>query len=213
MQMIHNILSINQSIIDQVPNGLVVIGILWIVHAINYTSGYRLLILGVIPRRVFGLLGIACAPFLHANFDHIFFNSVPLFILSTFLMTSTFQQAVYVTLSIILLSGTLTWLLARKAIHVGASGVIMGYMGYLLSECYYGRSPSAWIIGIITLYYLGSLLFSLIPDDTQVSFEGHIFGFASGIYVSLYPIPFFYSMALNITPDVSYVFQTIRSIF
>ena len=213
MQFISNLNEINQNIINQVPNGLSFVGIMWMIHIFNWSTGYSLLILGIRPRYLFGLIGIPCAPFLHANFDHIFFNSVPLFILSTFLMTQSMVQAVYVTLGIIILGGLLTWLLARPAIHVGASGMIMGYMGYLLTESYLERSASAWIIGCVTIYYLGSLLFSLLPTDNKVSFEGHIFGFISGITMSLYNLPYVYSLAVYITPDVSNVFQNIQSIF
>ena len=213
MQIIQNLLTINQTIIDQIPNGLSFVGIMWIVHAVNFASGYRLLVLGIIPRTPPGLIGILFAPFLHANFDHIFFNSLPLFVLGTFLLTSSMITAVYITVGIVLIGGVLTWALARRAIHVGASGLIMGYMGYLLSECYFNRSPAAWIVGIVSLYYLGSLLFSLIPDDRSVSFEGHIFGFTAGILMSVYHIDLFYSIALFLTPQVYYVFQALQSVF
>ena len=213
MQFITNLNTINQSIINQVPNGMAVIAVVWLAHILNWISGYRLLVLGIFPRRIHGLIGIVFAPFLHANYDHIFFNSVPLFILSTFLMTSELQRAVYVTMGIMLIGGILTWLFARRAIHVGASGLIMGYMGFLLTEFYYDRSPAAWIIGIVTLYYLGSLLLSLVPGDDSVSFEGHIFGFIAGIIMSYFPIPLLYTLATDITPDVHYVLQTVRSFF
>lgn len=213
MQLISNLNNLNHNILQQVPNSLAFVGFMWIIHLINWSMGYALLVLGIRPRKISGLIGILFAPFLHAHFDHIFFNSIPLLILSTFLLLNDITLAIYITLGINLISGILTWLLARNAIHVGASSLILGYMGYLLTESYLQRSTSSWIIGIVTLYYLGSLLFSLFPDDNNVSFEGHISGFFAGIIMSLYSFPYLYSLALSLTPDVQYVFKTIQSVF
>lgn len=213
MQLIQTINTLNSQIIAQTPNGLTFVSILWMIHAVNVALGHALNLLGIYPRRLFGLIGIFTSPWIHAGFDHLFFNSIPLCILFTFLLTQGFVHAISVTLGIIVIGGSLTWLLGRPAIHIGASGLIMGYMGFILTESYMNRSPAAWIIGVVILYYLGSILLSLIPGDRKVSFEGHIFGFVSGVFLSVYPVDYFYPFASSISPSISHVFQTIQSVF
>lgn len=213
MELISTLNTLNNQIIAQIPNGLSLIAVLWLIHAVNVATGKSLVIFGIFPRTPWGLVGIFTSPWIHASFDHLFFNSIPLVILFTFLLTQGFLHTINISIGIVALGGSLTWLLGRKAIHVGISGLIMGYMGYILCESYLNRSPAAWIIGVIILYYLGSLLLSLLPNDKNVSFEGHIFGFISGIFLSLYPTDIFQPYAQLITPSIQDVFQTIQSIF
>lgn len=160
---------------------LKIIALLWVIHFINYALHYRLNVLGILPRHPFGLIGIVTSPFLHGHFNHLFFNSIPLFLLLPLVLAPGFHAFLLITANIFLLGGLATWLFGRKAMHVGASGVIMGYLGFLLMQAWHQRSASALIVGAIALYYCSSLLLSLIPQDEKTSFEGHIFGFAAGI--------------------------------
>lgn len=162
------------------PISLTIIGILWIVQIFNILLGYRLNYLGIYPRHLLGLPGIAFSPFLHGSFNHLFFNSIPLFILINFMLLAGWAQFVNVSLIIIILSGSLTWLFARPAIHVGASSVVMGYWGYLLITAYYHPSVLSLVLGVLCLYYLGGLFFSIFPSEESVSWEGHVFGLLSG---------------------------------
>lgn len=111
------------------PFALLVIGILWGLLFINMLTGYRLNLFGIYPRHLIGLIGIPIHPLLHAGFNHLFFNSIPLFVLLTFLLTKGMGIFICTTLSITLLSGLAIWLFGQRAIHIGASDVIMGYWG------------------------------------------------------------------------------------
>ena len=93
-----------------------------------------------------------------------------------------------VTLTIILLSGFATWLLGRRAIHVGASSLIMGYFGYLFTEAYYQPTAITVIIAIVCIYYFGGLIIaSVIPSGKRnISWEGHVFGLAAGIATAMF---------------------------
>jgi len=161
---------------------LSVLGVLWIVHILNRIVGYKLNILGVHPRSLFGLVGIVAHPFLHGSFSHLLLNTIPLFLLMNFVLIGGVDQWICVTSIIVVISGALTWAFGRDAIHVGASTVIMGYFGFLIVSAYYNPSFLTVILSLISVYYFGGLFLALIPKgESNVSFEGHIFGFIAGI--------------------------------
>ncbi|MDQ2993897.1 MAG: rhomboid family intramembrane serine protease [Pseudomonadota bacterium] len=167
------------------------IGIMWLINFVNWwILGSRLFILGIFPRRLPGLIGIPCAPILHGNFNHLFFNSFPLFVLANMVLLKGFPIFFAVTAIVVFLSGIITWLIGRRAFHLGASSLIMGYWSYLLIQAYYERTAMALILGAVSLYYFGGLLLSLFPDERGVSWEGHLSGFLGGIaafYILQYP--------------------------
>jgi len=157
---------------------------LWVVHIFNYMSGYRLNHLGIVPRSARGVPGIVLSPFLHGNLAHLIVNSIMLFVLSTFVLIAGRTTFYYVSAMIILLSGGLTWLFARPGIHIGASGVIMGYWGYLIIDSYQHPSLLTIMTAVVCLYYFGGMFMNLFPRDKSVSWEGHVFGFIAGIATS-----------------------------
>ncbi len=154
---------------------------LWVVHLLNYVLAYSLNFFGITPRSMFGLICIPFAPFLHSSFTHLFFNTIPLFVLSCFLLLNGEQNFIHISLIIIGGAGLGTWLCGRTGTHVGASSVIMGYFSYLLINAYYHPSVNSWIIAGLVVYYFGSLFFSLFPQEERVSWEGHVFGFLAGL--------------------------------
>lgn len=175
---------------------LVIIGSLYVIHIVNVILGHRLTYLGIFPRRMFGLVGIVFSPFIHGNFNHLFFNSIPLFVLASFVLLSGVQTFIFVSVIIILLSGIATWALGRKGFHVGASGVIMGYFGYLLLNAYHQATAMSVALAVVCLYYFGGLIFHLFPTEVKSSWEGHVFGFFSGV-AAAYLLPYIQHGALN----------------
>jgi len=156
--------------------------ILWAVQIINWLLQYRLNKFGIYPRHLRGLPGIFATPFLHNDFNHLFFNSVPFFILANLILLHGEAHFFLVSLIIVIVSGIGVWVFGQSAIHIGASGLIMGYFGYLLAEAYYGLTATTVILAIIALYYFGGLIFALIPGGRrEISFSGHFFGCLSGI--------------------------------
>lgn len=184
--LVSQLLDLIDSIKNGAPDVLWVLALLWIIQVFNSLVNGRLCILGIIPRNPLGMFGIIFAPFLHGGFNHLFFNSVPLFLLLTFMLTFGLHIAICASLMIIFYCGLATWLFARKSIHVGASGIIMGYMGFILYSGYYGHNLSAVLVAIVSFYYLGSILFSVFPTDSSTSWESHLFGLLSGIFTAAY---------------------------
>lgn len=158
-----------------------IMAILWGIHFLNILVGYRLNYLGIHPRHPFGLIGIAFAPVLHGGFNHLFFNSIPLFILINLILLGGIPLLICVTVSIAVISGFATWLFGRSAIHVGASALIMGYWGYLLMNAYQNPSLMSIVLGVVCIYYLGGLFFQIFPSEESVSWEGHLFGLLAGV--------------------------------
>jgi membrane associated rhomboid family serine protease len=167
------------------PLVLRLIGALYAIHFLNCILGYRLNLLGIYPRKWFGLCGIFFSPFLHGNFNHLFFNSIPLFTLLCFVLLYGINTFLCVSALIMLIGGLGTWLFGRRGIHIGASGLIMGYWGYLLFYAY--QQPSAISIALagICLYYFGGLLFNLFPLEVKSSWEAHFFGFLAGLVAAV----------------------------
>lgn len=166
--------------IDVFPMTLKCLGLLWLIQIANSSVHYRLNILGIWPRRWIGLPGIFCSPFLHGSAEHLFFNSVPLLFLLTLMQLFGQQVFIIVSLVIMVVSGVAVWLLGRPGIHVGASGLLMGYWGFLLVQVYCQPSVMGIIIAALCLYYLGSLWLNLLPSGKQTSWEGHVFGCVAG---------------------------------
>ncbi len=106
---------------------------LWGIHFCNFLTNYYFNRFGIWPRRMRGLPGIFFCHFLHANFNHLFFNSIPLFILMLLLLTKGTLFFLWISLKIIIISGGFIWLCGRNAIHLGASAMIMGYWGFLFT--------------------------------------------------------------------------------
>lgn len=180
-----------QSVITSMQHNMLfslkIIGILWAIQIINLLTKYNLNNLGIRTRSISGLSGILFSPFLHGGFNHLFFNTIPLFVLSALVLLDGYVVFYYVSCTIIILSGLLIWLFGQRGIHVGASGLIMGYFGYLLAKAYFHITGTTIILAGICLYYFGGLVLSLFPGAKKnVSWEGHIFGLLAGIFVAYY---------------------------
>lgn len=148
---------------------------------------------GIRPRQTIGLVGILFSPLLHRDFNHLLANTLPFIILGWFILIQSDIQGgssfYAITITILLIGGLGTWLFGREAIHLGASGLIFGYIGFLLIRGYVG--PTLWTIGFALLVFLmyGNQLWSMIPssNESTISWEGHLFGFAGGIIAGMRP--------------------------
>jgi membrane associated rhomboid family serine protease len=126
-------------------------------------------------------LGIVTAPFVHGNAAHLAANLPPFIILGALVLRHGEHAFLKVALLIALASGLLLWLLGRSAAHMGASGVIFGFFGYLIALAYFSRSMTDVLVaGAVVLVY-GSMLAGIKPARNGTSFEGHFFGLVAGI--------------------------------
>ncbi len=148
---------------------------------INFSTGHRLSDWGVLPRTLKGLIGIPLSPFLHASIIHTMMNTIPLAFLGGFVMLHGRQTFFETSIIIILVSGTALWLFGRSSYHVGASGLIFGYFGYLVSRAWYERSLKSIMMAFVTIFLYGGIIWGLLPTFSRISWEGHLFGMLAGI--------------------------------
>lgn len=139
---------------------------------------------GIRPRTLSGLAGVLAAPFLHAGLGHLLANTLALWPLGFLAMGRYLADFYRVFIASMLVGGLGTWLVGRGgSVHVGASGVIFGFLGYLLARGYYERKPVAILVSLFTVGAYGGLAWQALPFFVaeQVSWEGHLFGLLGGV--------------------------------
>lgn len=157
------------------------VALLWLVEAINTLSGHRLNVLGIYPREIATLPGILVWPFLHANFPHLIMNTTPLLVMGFFVGLRGAQVFLQTTLIILIVGGSGVWLFGRPAFHIGASGLVFGFFGFLVMIAVQEKSLASLAIASFTIFYYGGLIFGVLPVDSFVSWEAHFFGLCAGV--------------------------------
>ena len=156
--------------------------VIWAAQVVNFISGYELnQWFGLEPRDFGGLIGIPASPFLHAGFGHIIANTVPLVVLGGMAAMASPKRFLDSTIIIVLLGGLLVWLLARgdNRVHVGASGLVFGYLGYVVALGIFERSLRAIAMAVFAGLLYGGLILGVLPDQ-RISWESHLFGAMAG---------------------------------
>ena len=158
-------------------------GLLWIIQILNAVIFQGGLVgLGIHPRSLAGLWGILFAPFIHTGFAHLLANTVPLLVLGFFVMLRRKRDLLTVSLLSALVGGLGTWLIAPAlSVHVGASILIFGYLGYLLFRGVFERRLWPILGSLIVFFLYGSALFGVLPGEVGISWQGHLFGLIGGI--------------------------------
>jgi membrane associated rhomboid family serine protease len=158
------------------------VGVMWCLEIFNTLIFHHSLdSLGILPRQPIGLRGILFAPFLHGSFGHLMANTIPLVVLGWLIMVQSVSDFVIVSVVCAVLGGLGTWLFGATGVHIGASGVIFGYLGFLIARYYFDRRLSSGIIALFVGCTYGSVLWGMLPSLPDISWEGHLFGFLSGI--------------------------------
>ena len=157
-----------------------VVGV-WAVALVNLFLGHRLDAWGLYPRSVKGLVGIFLSPFLHYGLRHVLANTIPFVVLGSLVILRGIEEFLELSLFIIVVGGVAVWLFGRPAYHVGASGLIMGYFGFLVARGWYERSFTSVIIAVFVMIFYGGAIWSVLPGAWRVSWEMHFFGLISGV--------------------------------
>ncbi len=136
---------------------------------------------GVQPRDLQGLDGIVFAPLLHGGWGHLVSNTAPLLVLGFLLALSGVRTWLYVTAVVWIAGGVGVWLLGgTDTNHIGASGVVFGWLSYLIVRGVFNRSLRQILLGVVIFLVYGSLLWGVLPGRPGVSWESHLFGAISG---------------------------------
>ena len=156
--------------------------IIWAIELINMFMGHQLNRFGILPRTLFGLIGIPLSPFLHGGIWHTLMNTVPFVVLGALIITRGIREFLEISLFIILAGGVCLWLFGRASYHVGASGLIFGYFGFIVARGWFDKSIGSIVVAFITLFlYGGIILWGLLPISSYISWEGHLFGLIAGV--------------------------------
>ena len=139
-------------------------------------------VFGIHPRRFLSLPAIFTAPLLHVDLAHLLSNSIPLAILG-FLSGDLLPPHQFFLLLFIAIggSGLGVWLFGRRAIMLGASGLVFALFGFLLAYAWFSRDKHALFYAAAAFLLYGGLLLSLFKYRPQISWAAHIWGFAAGI--------------------------------
>jgi membrane associated rhomboid family serine protease len=158
------------------------LALMWIMFLATTVSGDALLSLGIVPRTTTGLRGILFAPFLHGSLAHIVANSIPFVVLGWLVMLRDARHFVPVTLSAMIGSGLMAWLFgAPGSIHIGASGVIFGYLGFLILSGWFARSFLSVLLSFIVTALWGGMVLGVMPGHAGISWQAHLGGFLGGV--------------------------------
>jgi membrane associated rhomboid family serine protease len=154
----------------------------FVVDALLPNSIARLDNLGIWPRSIAGLPGIAAAPFLHADIWHLLANTISFCVLGAVLVTSGRRLFTEVIVTTAIISGSGAWLFGQGGRpHEGASGVIYGMLGFLLARGWFSRKPVWAIISLVVGFFQLGSVFGLLRIDPNISWSSHFWGFIGGI--------------------------------
>lgn len=194
-----NIVVRSRSVLLSVRTALLVtlgaLAAIWVVQGFNAADGYRLDgSFGLVARNVGSLPHIIAVPFLHASVEHIESNTVPLAITTFLVALDGVRRWAYVTALVVVIGGIGYWLLGPSNVAVvGASGLIFGYLGYLVARGFFAHSiwQAVWqiLLGVaVALYYQWTLVLlypSAEVDAMHISWQGHLTGLLSGIIAAV----------------------------
>lgn len=161
---------------------LVLVAVMWLLEIIDtLVLGQFLNSFGIRPRSSIGLLGIVLAPFLHGGLAHLVANTLPFAVLALLILARDRDEFVLVTLVVWVVSGLGVWLIGPPlTVHVGVSGIIFGYLGFLLLRGLFDGKLSSILIAIGVGIAYGGVLWGVLPLEAGVSWQGHLFGFIGG---------------------------------
>lgn len=169
---------------------LTFVALLYLVELIDQLSGSRLDVNGIRPLKTDGLWGVIFAPLLHANWHHLMANTIPLLVLGFLMTLAGLSRFVWATAIIWILGGLGTWLIGNVGSscgptdHIGASGLIFGWLAFLLVFGLFVRKGWDIVIGLVVLFVYGGILLGAMPVLGQcggVSWQGHLSGAVAGV--------------------------------
>lgn len=169
---------------------LIIVAVMWVVKITEVSFGINLSRFGVTPHSVEGLVGILTLPFLHANWEHLLSNSVPILVLGTALYYCYPTLANRVLLITYLASGLLTWCIGNpESTHIGASALVYGLNLFLIASGFIRGNRMLIVISLIMVFLYGGFIWDMIPSiaiPQNISWEGHLSGAIIGVLLAVF---------------------------
>ncbi|WP_425284120.1 rhomboid family intramembrane serine protease [Corynebacterium coyleae] len=141
---------------------------------------------GIHPLDINGLPMIFTSPLLHANLEHIISNSLPGALFAYLIGYSGKRVFWEVTTFVLLIGGLGTWVFGGIGTnHIGASGLVYGWLAYLLVRGFFNRSIGQILTGLILGFFYSGLIWGVLPGTEGVSWQAHLFGAIGGIVAGM----------------------------
>ena len=158
---------------------------IWFVFWVEVRFQINLNDLGIYPRTFKGLRGVLFSPFLHGSVQHLYNNTLPVAILSGALVYFYRKNALKVLIFGILLSGFITWVIGRPSYHIGASGVIYVLASFIFFKGIFTKHFRLVALSLLVVFIYGGLLWYIFPIREEISWEGHLAGFITGLFLAI----------------------------
>jgi membrane associated rhomboid family serine protease len=155
--------------------------LLWVIYLMSYWIDIYPYKLGILPRNFSGLVGIFTSPLIHGGFSHLISNTAPLIFMGLGIFYF-YPKVAYKVFTIIYLgTGVLVWIFAREVYHIGASGIIYGFVSFLFFSGIFRKDNRSIALALIVILFYGGLIWGVLPIEKGVSWESHLFGAIAGI--------------------------------
>ncbi len=161
------------------------LALIWLIQFAQYFFSLHLAKYGLLPQTTEGLMGIFTAPLIHAGFNHIFSNSIPLLFLGCGIFYFYKEAAYKVFFMSYLIPGIFVWFIGRESYHIGSSGLVYGYVTFLFFSGIIRRDNRAIALALIVTFLYGGLIWGVLPLSREISWEYHLFGALTGIFAAI----------------------------
>jgi membrane associated rhomboid family serine protease len=163
--------------------------IIWSVKAFELVFHLELTYLGILPQKLVGLSGIFTSPFVHADFEHLISNALPMFVLSLGLFNFYPQRAYLIFVLLIFLEGMGVWIGGREAYHIGCSGLVYGLASFIFFSGIFTGKKQLAAISLLVVFLYGGMIWGIFPNQPHISWESHFLGFLAGLILAFYFYP------------------------
>ena len=158
--------------------------VLWVIHFVQFFTTLDFGFLGIYPREIFGLRGVVLAPLIHGDFHHLFSNSLPLIFSSVMILMFYKRVAVRAMIMIYALTGLSVWAFGRSVFHIGASGVVYGYIAFIFGSGIFRFNIKSIVLALIVTFLYSGYIVGVLPNQEGISWESHLLGALVGLFTA-----------------------------
>jgi membrane associated rhomboid family serine protease len=167
------------------------VAVLYVIELFDALDHQRLDNNGIRPLEADGLWGIIWAPLLHSSWDHLLANTGPALVLGFLMTLAGVSRFVYATAIVWIFGGLGTWLIGNigappgvETNHIGASGLIFGWLTFLIVFGWFTRNIWEIVVGLVVIVIYGAVLLGMLPGTPGVSWQGHLCGAVAGVFAA-----------------------------